>query len=114
MTEALISKSSIDILGEYLKAMKTHEQTKLFNAVSSFVTSRYLQSEIESKDASSIPPSPRISAVAGLLNGLLKDNEKLQDHVVAGLAQKSSARAPDDALAARRAAIAAIAQYEGE
>jgi telomere length regulation protein len=92
--------------------MKAYEQRKYFNEILKFTADRYLGSTVEGKGYEAPRPSLAVSAVAGLLHNLIKDNELLRDHLVTTLT-RSSIPALDGSLAARRSVIAALAQDDG-
>lgn len=96
------------ILEVPLSTMKAYEQRKYFNEILKFAVDRYLGSSLNDDAREVVGPSPRVSAVAGLLHNLIKDNGLLRDHLVTTLT-RSSIPALDGSLAARRSVIAALA-----
>ncbi|KAJ4382829.1 telomere binding protein [Didymella sp. IMI 355093] len=91
--------------------LKAFEQRKYFNAITAYVTKRFFQSEIVSKDDKPIRQSPTVSGAAYLLNSFMDNNDVLKDHVVTSLT-KSAIPSLDDSLATRRSVVAALAQDE--
>ncbi|KAF1932154.1 uncharacterized protein M421DRAFT_54230 [Didymella exigua CBS 183.55] len=91
--------------------LKASEQRKYINAVITYVTKQFFQSEVVSKVDEPIDQSPTVSGVACLLNSFMNNNEVLKDHIVSSLA-RSAIPSLDDSLATRRSVIAALAQDE--
>ena len=111
MMLVLINTSSVPQFATYLHKMKAFEQRKYFNAIISFSATQYLGSFINNTHEP-IQRSSTISDVASLILSLIKPSGFLKEHLVSVLT-KSTIPALDDFLAARRSAIAAIADDEG-
>jgi telomere length regulation protein len=93
--------------------MKTFEQRKYLNAILAFCVKQYFSTEVHSKDDAPISPSNNVSATAGLIHMLTKDNDFLKEHLVSSLS-RSSIPMLDDSLSARRSFMAALAKDEGQ
>lgn len=109
----MVNEESTQILEILLPQMKAHEQRKYFNAILTHVVKDYLGLHINDKDDLPVKPSLAISAIAAMLNNLMKDNELLKDSMVSALTQ-ANLPALDDSIAARRSVLAALAQDDGE
>jgi telomere length regulation protein len=92
--------------------MKTFEQRKYLNAILAFLARTYFLSEVFSKDDAPIPSSAAVSAAAGLIYALTKDNDALKEHLVS-LLTRSTIPTLDDSLPGRRSIMAALAKDEG-
>jgi telomere length regulation protein len=107
LVEFTVEEQATAILGVPLSKMKAYEQRKYFNEILKFTADRYFGSAFKENAREAVGPSPTVSAVAGLLHNLIKDNELLRDHLVTTLT-RSFIPALDGSLAARRSVIAAL------